>query len=401
MEPTVYHAITRTSRGELLFGDVEKEMFRKMLWQVADFCGVEVLTYAVMSNHVHVVVRVPVKESLDALEPPEASKLKSLDSAVDKIAADKTATDKTAAGKAAVDKPAAAEAGVFISSGEASLARQGVPGADALVGNDEVLRRFGVLYGKEALAEATQNLSKATEEMWQKFRGQYVPLMHDLSWFMRLLKQRFARWFNAIHDTFGTLWAERFTSVIIEGSGDALLATCAYVDLNPVRAKLVSDPKDYRWCGYGEAVGGRDVARMGLARAVGEDRDAGMSRDELRWKFTQRKREVWQQVQKRYRLILFAVGSVSKQKHGTAQGKISAEEEAQVRAEGGELGWAVALRDRVRYFSRGGALGRQEFVERIFMLKRDRFPHGRKQGSHRMRGGDWGGLRSLRNLRLL
>ncbi|MEI6535980.1 MAG: hypothetical protein WCN98_11605, partial [Verrucomicrobiaceae bacterium] len=51
-EPTVYHAITRTSRGQFLFGDLEKVRMRKMLWQMADFCGVEVLTYAVMSNHV-------------------------------------------------------------------------------------------------------------------------------------------------------------------------------------------------------------------------------------------------------------------------------------------------------------------------------------------------------------
>jgi hypothetical protein len=87
--------------------------------------------------------------------------------------------------------------------------------------------------------------------------------MHDLSWFMRLLKQRFARWYNAFHKTFGTLWAERFTSVIVEGGGEALLATCAYVDLNPVRAKLVSDPKDYQWSGYGEAVGGKAAARKG------------------------------------------------------------------------------------------------------------------------------------------
>jgi putative transposase len=54
-EPTVYHAITRTVQGTFLFGAVEKDMMRKMLWQMADFCGVEVLTYAIMSNHLHVL----------------------------------------------------------------------------------------------------------------------------------------------------------------------------------------------------------------------------------------------------------------------------------------------------------------------------------------------------------
>lgn len=39
---------------------------RKMMWQRADFCGVEVLTYAVIGNHVHMVVRVPVKDSIEA-----------------------------------------------------------------------------------------------------------------------------------------------------------------------------------------------------------------------------------------------------------------------------------------------------------------------------------------------
>lgn len=50
-EATIYHLVTRTTRGEFLFGDLEKERMRRMVWQMAEFCGVEVLTYAVMSNH--------------------------------------------------------------------------------------------------------------------------------------------------------------------------------------------------------------------------------------------------------------------------------------------------------------------------------------------------------------
>jgi len=55
----VYHCMTRVVNGERLFGDREKEILRKMIWQVADFSGVEVLTYCVMSNHFHVLLRVP------------------------------------------------------------------------------------------------------------------------------------------------------------------------------------------------------------------------------------------------------------------------------------------------------------------------------------------------------
>ena len=55
----VYHCMTRTVNGEMLFEDREKEMLRKMLWQVAEFCGAEILTYCVMTNHFHVLLRIP------------------------------------------------------------------------------------------------------------------------------------------------------------------------------------------------------------------------------------------------------------------------------------------------------------------------------------------------------
>ena len=55
----VYHCMTRTVNGDRLFKDREKEVLRKMIWQLADFCGVEVLTYCIMSNHFHVLLRVP------------------------------------------------------------------------------------------------------------------------------------------------------------------------------------------------------------------------------------------------------------------------------------------------------------------------------------------------------
>jgi hypothetical protein len=41
----VYHAMSRTVGNAFLFEDREKEMLRKMIWQVADFFGVEVLPW--------------------------------------------------------------------------------------------------------------------------------------------------------------------------------------------------------------------------------------------------------------------------------------------------------------------------------------------------------------------
>jgi REP element-mobilizing transposase RayT len=60
--------MTRTVNGAHLFEDRDKERLRRMLWQVADFSGVEVLTYCLMNNHFHVLVRVTCGESVPDAE---------------------------------------------------------------------------------------------------------------------------------------------------------------------------------------------------------------------------------------------------------------------------------------------------------------------------------------------
>lgn len=39
-----YHCISRTVNGEWLFEEVDREIFRRQMWQVADFCGVGIVT---------------------------------------------------------------------------------------------------------------------------------------------------------------------------------------------------------------------------------------------------------------------------------------------------------------------------------------------------------------------
>jgi putative transposase len=60
--------MTRTVNGDMLLKDREKEILRKMLWQVADFCGAEILTYCIMSNHFHVLLRIPEQAILSDAE---------------------------------------------------------------------------------------------------------------------------------------------------------------------------------------------------------------------------------------------------------------------------------------------------------------------------------------------
>jgi putative transposase len=231
-EVGVYHCMTRTVNGERLLDDVAKEVLRKQLWQVADYCGVEILTYAILSNHFHVLVRVPLKS----------------------------------------------------------------PVTDA-----ELMRRYRMLYPKPtkyqaARFEAIQAQLQTDGPEALIWRSQQLAMMGDLSPFMRLVKQRFSIWFNRSHDRYGTLWSERFKSVLVEAKSGVMCTIAAYIDLNAVRAGLVDDPKDFRFCGYGEAVAGNGRAQTGLRAVIG-----GGS---------------WCDTQERYRQTLFGTGASVKSRRG-------------------------------------------------------------------------------------
>ena len=64
----VYHCMTRTVNRERLFDDTTKEILRRQIHQVSEFCGVQVITYALMSNHFHILVRVPSQGVLSDAE---------------------------------------------------------------------------------------------------------------------------------------------------------------------------------------------------------------------------------------------------------------------------------------------------------------------------------------------
>jgi len=315
--PAVYHAMSRVVGGQFLLGDREKEVLRKMLWQVADFSGVEVLTYCIMSNHFHVLVQVPEKRGLSDVE---------------------------------------------------------------------LLRRFKVLYPKPTkyqtaeFARLEQSLLAGDADA-QAIRDKLLARMSDLSEFMKTLKQRFSVWYNRNHNRYGTLWMDRFKSVLVEGDGNPLQTMAAYIDLNPVRAGLVEDPKDYRFCGYAEAAAGAVLARKGLL-AVWAGR-VGL--------------KGWQAALAAHRMLIFGEGSSP----WTHKGKLINEKKALqvLNGEQGQLPKSVVLRCRVRYFTDGAILGSAEFVRGFTgAWQKER---GRKYPPKEaaLRGADWGDLRVIQGLR--
>ena len=66
---------------------------------------------------------------------------------------------------------------------------------------------------------------------------------------MRNLGQRYVQYFNKRHDRTGTLWEGRFRSCLTE-SARYVLACYRYIEMNPVRAGMVTRPADYRWSSH-------------------------------------------------------------------------------------------------------------------------------------------------------
>ena len=324
-----YHCLSRVVDKRFIFDPSEKELFLRLLRECERFCRVRVLTFCIMSNHFHLLVEVPKRPDPDSL-----------------------------------------------------------PGPDEIVADLEQLSGFQ--FPDVARQRFAMHQDSGDSEGLARYLASFHARMYDVSAFMKLLKQRFTMGYNARHGRKGTLWEDRFKSVLVEGAGHALATMAAYIDLNPVRAGLVNDPKDYRWSGYGEAMAGRKRAKLGLqsiATALNRGLEEGPKRSlEL------------------YRRYLYLEGDERRESVGTdgrlVRGALSAEEVAKVLQAKGRLAVTAYVRCRVRYFCDGAVFGGREFVEGIFRAYRSRFGPKRKSGARPLRGLVQGELFALRDLRL-
>ncbi len=341
-KPVIYHCISRVVDRRFVFAERECEAFRMYLRMYENFSGCRVLSYCVMSNHFHLLLEVP-------------------------------------------------------------------PLAEGGLSDEMLLQRLSALYSEAFVAGVAAELAEAgksgAEDGARGIHARFTYRMHDLSEFMKGLLIRFTRWFNRTHARTGTLWEERFKSVIVE-SGVAARTIAAYIDLNPVRAGMVKDPADYRWSSYGEAVGGGakgngKKAREGLVRAYFCDQDVGGEAVK------------WPDVSRLYRRLMgLALGKksgraeVSRSAKGLGQTTMNTAEMLRSEDNGTvlkDLGLARMLHCRVRYFTDGAVIGSKEFVNEAFASARERFGPKRKDGARVMKGsgsGAKGVLWSLRDLRV-
>ena len=320
-ERAFYHCISRVVDRQRLITASERERFIAIMRKVEGFCGVRVLTFAILSNHIHILTEVPEREEL---------------------------TD------------------------EEFLDRLRYLYDEVVVNNIAIVLEMNRQGGNQAGAEL--------------IRAPYLCRMYDLSHFMKTLKQKYTQSYNKLMGRKGTLWEERFKSMVLEGEGNPMAIVGAYLELNPIRAGMIADPKDYRHTGYGAAMGGDTRAREGIAVIM---RSLGIEGD-------------WATISSEYRKFIYMQGIEGGL---TPDGKpiragFSPEEVQRVLDEDGKVHLHEALRCRVRYLTDGVALGRREFVEKIFRKHREKFGHKRRTGARPMKHANWDGLCTLRDLRL-
>ena len=121
---------------------------------------------------------------------------------------------------------------------------------DVPVPREELIRRVGVLKGEKAAEDLaaywdeleSAGLTSTLEGHMNRLRVR----MNDISAFMKTMKELYSMWYNRKYDYSGSIWSGVFKSTMIE-SGRYLEYCHRYIVMNPIRAGIVNQIKDYRW----------------------------------------------------------------------------------------------------------------------------------------------------------
>jgi putative transposase len=101
------------------------------------------------------------------------------------------------------------------------------------------------------------------------------PTKQALSGMMQMIGRLYVRHINARKRRSGSLWEDRFKVSLVDAD-DYLLSCMRYIELNPVRARMMRTPGGYRWSSYGQNARGEG----GLAKPHALYRSLGATQEE-------------------------------------------------------------------------------------------------------------------------
>jgi len=190
----------------------------------------------------------------------------------------------------------------------------------------------------------------------------YKEKLTDISEYVKSIKMTFSRWYNKRNNRKGYFWGDRFKSVLVE-SGESLLNMLAYIDLNPVRAKICSKPEEYRWCSF-------------------SNRLAKPKDDFLSFEGTEIDKV------EDYMSFVYGVGKLERKSYqGTEKGRISEDSRPEINL------W----QHRIRYFSDTLVIGSKGFIESAYKTFEDKITK-KERKAHKVPIDSSTGLYSMQRL---
>jgi len=229
----IYHVTARVAHGAMLFGDERvKDRICGWIRDVARFSGVEVYSYCVMDNHVHLLVHVPRVPERYWLAPGEEPSAHAFGMRPPEVRVPVWSPG---------DSPAA----------PGDSPRVSRPPVGFSIPDGEMAERLAFLRGGKA--------AKAVAKRWERLRasgcgrvveeekGRLCRRMYNLSQFVKTLSERIAVRYNEEFGHTGCLWQGRFYSGVVEDSAAVLAVVAGYIDYNPVKAGIASSPSVWRW----------------------------------------------------------------------------------------------------------------------------------------------------------
>lgn len=116
--------------------------------------------------------------------------------------------------------------------------------------DNEVVERWSALFTNDA--KQVKQLELTPQQIVEKI-ALWRERLVSISWFMRCLNEFIARISNEEDNLTGRFWEARFKSQALLDEG-AVLAAMAYVDLNPIRAKVAKTPEESEYTSIYERI---------------------------------------------------------------------------------------------------------------------------------------------------
>lgn len=205
---TYHHLMSRIAHQVFFMTDEVRNDFLEMIRRAADFCGIRLVAWCIMTNHFHILAYLPAPEPL---------------------------------------------------SEEEILRRYGV-----------LKGRVKLEALKKELVSVRMN-KKTGEATAQERLKSIADSMYKVGVFMKILKQWLTQEYNSRYTHRGTLWEGVYKDILVKNTPAELGKRAGYIHLNPIRAAICPGFDEYLWSSLNAVKRGDELALDGMRRIYGAE----------------------------------------------------------------------------------------------------------------------------------